>query len=238
METLIREYLVGKRNEPTRMDWIERALADIPAGSRILDAGAGEQQFRKFCTHLHYVSQDFAKYDGAGDGAGLQTQTWDQTRLDLVSDITSIPAPDGSFEAILCTEVFEHIPNPLAALREFSRLLCHKGRLILTVPFCSITHFAPYHFATGLSRYWFQHHLPEAGFAIRSIDHNGNYFEYIAQELRRLRGVAARYARIELSDTQRDAISTVLTTLEQLSDADGGSHELLTFGFHVIAERH
>lgn len=237
METLIHKFPVGKRNEPTRVEWIERALADIPAGWRILDAGAGEQPFRRCCAHLQYISQDFAKYDGAGDGAGLQTSTWDQSRLDIVSDITAIPSPDASFDAILCTEVFEHIPDPIAALKEFARLLRVDGWLILTVPFCSITHFAPFHFATGLSRYWFEHHLPQAGFAIRSIDHNGNFFEYIAQELRRLRGVAARYAHVELSETQRDAISTVLAALEQLSDADHNSHELLNFGFHVIAER-
>src|SRR5881296_1458986 len=108
---------VGRQNESNRRGWIETALKQIPAGSRILDAGAGEQQFKRFCTHLRYVAQDFARYDGKGDGRGLQMAEWNQKGLDIVCDITAIPEPDGCFDVILCTEVFEHLPNPLLALK-------------------------------------------------------------------------------------------------------------------------
>src|SRR5271168_4180816 len=95
--------LPGRKNETTRRQWIAHALLEIPAGSRILDAGCGEQQFRKYCSHLEYVGQDFAAYDGHGDQRGLQTGSWDQTQLDIVCDIVSVPEPDHSFDAILCT---------------------------------------------------------------------------------------------------------------------------------------
>ncbi len=114
---------VGTLNERNRVDWITKTLKRIPKGSKILDAGAGEQQFKKFCSHLKYVSQDFAKYNGKGDQKGLQTKIWDNSNLDIVSDITSIPRPNNSFDAILCTEVFEHLPDPSLAIKEFSRLL-------------------------------------------------------------------------------------------------------------------
>jgi SAM-dependent methyltransferase len=228
---------VGKSNESNRFAWVEQALADIPAGWRLLDAGAGEQRYRPACRHLDYVSQDFARYDGGGDGAGLQTGAWDQTRLDIVSDITAVPEPDRSFDAVLCVEVFEHIPDPVAALREFARLLRSGGRLVLTAPFCSFTHFAPYHFASGLSRYWYEFYLPINGFEVRSIKANGNYFEFLAQETRRLRSIAQRYSGGVLDDEERTAIGTVLNALERFSRDDRGSSELLCFGFHVIAQR-
>ena len=231
------KYTVGAGNEATRNAWVEQALRKLPAGARLLDAGAGEQRYRPFCSHLKYVSQDFAGYDGKGDGAGLQTQVWDQSRLDIVCDITSIPEPDGSFDAVLCTEVFEHLPEPTAALREFARLLKPGGHLILTAPFCSLTHFAPFHFATGFNRYYYKRHLPATGFEILDVQENGNFFEFLAQELRRARGVAARYAGESFTAEELAAIHTVLGALQRFSGNDRGSKELLHFGFHVLARK-
>lgn len=36
----------------------------------------------------------------------------DYGQLDIISDIASIPREDESFDAEMCTEVFEHIVNP------------------------------------------------------------------------------------------------------------------------------
>jgi SAM-dependent methyltransferase len=228
---------VGRRNEATRHRWVERTLAGLPAGARLLDAGAGEQRYRGQCGHLRYVAQDFARYDGRGDGTGLQTERWDQSALDLVCDITAIPEADWSFDAILCTEVFEHLPDPLAALREFRRLLRAGGSLILTAPFCSLTHFAPFHYVTGFNRYFFKTHLPASGFEIVEIEENGNFFEFLAQETRRLRGVAARYAGDAFSAEEQAAVHTLLGALARFSRKDKGSNELLHFGLHVLARK-
>jgi len=116
-------YTVGTNNLFIREQWLEQTLNGITPGSRILDAGAGEQKYRKYCTHLNYVSQDFGKFDGVGDNHGFQTQKWEQTGLDIISDIISIPEPDSSFDAIMCIEVFEHLPEPIKAIEELSRLL-------------------------------------------------------------------------------------------------------------------
>ena len=149
--------IIGTNNEVTRLKWLAETLKRIPQGSRILDAGAGELAQKKYCAHLNYISQDFAKYDGKGNNTGLQTQDWDNSKIDIVSDITSIPQPDASFDAIMCVEVFEHLPDPIAAIKEFSRLLRKNGTLILTAPFCSLTHFAPYHFYSGFNKYYYEY---------------------------------------------------------------------------------
>ena len=227
---------VGTKNQSNRELWLEKTLKQIPAGSRILDAGAGEQQYRRFCTHLNYVAQDFAQYDGKGDGRGLQTESWGQTKLDIVSDITVIPEPDASFDAIMCIEVFEHLPEPIKAIQEFARLIKPGGYLILTAPFCSLTHFAPYHFYTGFNRYFYEEHLPKNGFKIIDFQKNGNFFEYLGQEIRRIPSVAERYTKgSKCNFLESLAIKLCLSMLKRFSKKDCGSSELLHFGYHVYA---
>jgi SAM-dependent methyltransferase len=229
--------VVGMSNESSREHWLEKALGSVPVGSRILDAGAGTQRYKRFCSHLNYVSQDFGQYDGKGDSMGLQTVEFDYGKLDITSDITSIPEPDSSFDAIMCVEVFEHLPNPVQAVLEFSRLLKPGGYLIITAPFCSWTHFAPYHFNTGFNKYWYEKHLIDNDFRIVEISSNGNYFEFIAQEIYRISSVSRQYAKGEPNLFELLGILIMLRMLLRFSKQDNGSSEFLCFGYHVIARK-
>lgn len=179
-------------NEITRQAWLKQTLSALPQGGRLLDAGAGELKNRQHCSHLDYVSQDFCQFQGAVNGMpaeGLQSKTWDTSRIDLVSDIAAIPAPDVSFDAILCSEVLEHVPEPTHALDEFARLLKPGGVLILTAPFVSNVHMAPYHYCSGFSKYWYEHHLALRGFRIESLVSNGDWYSLLRQEITRLGGL-------------------------------------------------
>jgi len=229
-------FTVGTTNESERVKWIEETLKKIPAGLTILDAGAGESQFKKFCDHLKYIAQDFGQYSGEGN-VGLQTGTWDNTKLDIVSDILSIPLPDHSVDAIMCTEVLEHIPDPLGAIKEFNRLVKPGGYLLITAPFASITHFAPYHFASGLSRFFYEKNLAENGFKITDLQLNGNFFEFVAQENRRIKSIAKKYVGKNLNIFQKIIIHLNLRILQNLSKKDKGSSELLCYGIHVFARK-
>ena len=228
---------VGLNNKQSRDIWLEAALQKIPAGMRILDAGASQLQYKKFCAHLNYVSQDFGQYDGKGDGAGLQTQTWDQSQLDIICDITAIPERDGSFDAVMCIEVLEHLPDPIGALKELVRLLHPGGMLVVTAPFNCLTHFAPYFYYSGYSRYFYEHWLKEFGLQILDMKPNGNFFEYMAQELRRLPSISNRYAADHLTWLEKKALRVLLNALARFSAKDKGSDEFLCFGYHVLAKK-
>src|SRR4051812_18474174 len=91
---------IGTTNAQNRHSWVEQALRSLPAGSSILDVGAGEQPYRESCDHLRYVTHDFGQYDGQGSGVGMQTGRWRYRSLDIISDITAIPAPDGAFDNV------------------------------------------------------------------------------------------------------------------------------------------
>jgi len=144
-----------------RDDFIRRHAASLPQGSWVLDAGAGASKYRPLFSHCRYQTQDFCQYQGAA------VQYLEP--IDYVCDITRIPLPDGSLEAIVCTEVIEHVVNPMAALAEFARLLKPGGRLFLTAPMLSHLHMAPYHFYGGFTHYWYRHWLPLSGLTIDEL---------------------------------------------------------------------
>lgn len=226
--------LVGlNENEDTRNAWLKKSLGALPSGARLLDAGAGELRNRELCAHLNYVSQDICQYEGTGDSKGFQTGKWDTSKIDIVCDITNIPEPNDSFDVILCSEVFEHLTDPLKALAEFSRLLKPGGHLIITAPFSSMVHFAPYHFATGFSRYWYEHHFPVNKFKISELTANGDWFSLTKQEILRLPTMARRYGG------GFPIFAYLIAALSALYFAFGSgrksSDDVACFGWHCVA---
>jgi 2-polyprenyl-3-methyl-5-hydroxy-6-metoxy-1,4-benzoquinol methylase len=163
-------------NTERRRDWVARHAASIPAGSRVLDVGAGIGQYRELFRHCEYRAHDF----------GLEPATGGQyTPLDYRSDITAIPVPDASFDAVLCTEVLEHVPEPIAALKEMVRILRPGGSLLISAPLGSHLHQEPYHFYGGYTPHWYSRFLPAAGCEIASIESNLGFFSFFAQETQR-----------------------------------------------------
>ena len=228
---------VGKNNGATRERWLEKTLLSLKEGTSILDAGAGESKYKSLCNHLDYFSQDIAEYDGEGDGKGIQTNKRDYSNLDFVSDICNMPIEDESFDAVMCIEVIEHVPNPVEALGEIHRVLKKGGNLILTAPFNSLTHYAPYHYSTGFSSYFYEHHLNNLGFEIIEIDANGNFFEFLGQETRRLKTVSSKYSNYKLNFFNKVTVYMILNLLNKLSMKNKGSEELLCFGYQVLCKK-
>lgn len=63
--------------------------------------------------------------------------------LDLIGDAHALPFGDNTLDAIVCTEVFEHLIDPPLAACELIRVLKPGGRLVLTTRFCFPLHDRP-----------------------------------------------------------------------------------------------
>jgi len=51
-----------------------------------------------------------------------------------LSPIEKIPHKDKAFDMVVCTDVLEHVPDPIKALEEIKRVLKDNGKIIVTVP--------------------------------------------------------------------------------------------------------
>ena len=233
--------MLRQKNHAARETWIESTLKALPAGTSLLDVGAGECAYKPFCAHLDYLAQDIAEYDGAGDGTGLHTGAWDTSRLDFVCDLYDIPETR-QFDTVFCSEVLEHVVDPVRALEKLVRLTRPGGRIIVTAPFNSITHFAPYHYCTGFSQYFYRLHFERLGCGIEELTANGGYFDVIDQELGRVGRVRRQY-RAGIREPLTWIVMQIARLNARLIAACDGprmdrrSAELQCFGWHVIARK-
>ncbi len=222
------------QNSSNRDIWVKKNLEDIPKGSILLDAGCGPQRYKPYCTHLIYKSQDFGAYDGKGTGEGLQIAGWEYGSLDYIGNIWDIAEKDGFFDAILCTEVLEHIPYPEKTIQEFSRLLKPGGTLLLTAPFCSIPHMEPYYHYNGFSKDFYIYFASKYDLKIISMQTNGNAFDFIAQELLRTSNFITNTIMKLL---YRIVLAAVIPILKFFSKRDTLTDKYLCFGYHVRFEK-
>jgi SAM-dependent methyltransferase len=149
-----------------------RDFADsLPESSRILDVGAGTQPYRELFQGALYESQDWP--------ASEHKQTHDH-----VGDVQAgLSIPDCTFDAVLCTEVLEHVRDVSATLAELHRLLRPGGQLALTVPFVGPLHEEPYDFRR-LTSHGLMAILEDAGFTEIEVMPLSGWFGTFAQMLR------------------------------------------------------
>jgi SAM-dependent methyltransferase len=150
-------------------DFGKEAAASVAKGSLVLDAGAGQGRYKSDFSHTSYFGVDLA----IGDNA------WDYSNLDAYSDLVALPFADNTFDAVLCIQVLEHVPEPLSVLREIARVLKPGGRLFLSAPQSWAQHQKPHDFFRYTS-YGLRHLFERAGMHTESIRNMGDYFWYLS----------------------------------------------------------
>ncbi len=111
---------------------IRTALALTP-GERVLDVGCGPG----------LLCAEMAETVGAGgsvvgvDTADSMLRIAERNRNGMAqmsvrpAEATALPADDATFDALVCTQVLEYVPDVASALAEFRRVLRPGGRLLL-----------------------------------------------------------------------------------------------------------
>lgn len=111
---------------------LAHALADLPLGARVLDAGCGTGGFlRRLEGTLPGLRRVGLEYDG---GAAQRAAAKSGAAV-ACGDVNRLPFADGSFDAVVSVDVLCHrgVTEALA-LEEFHRVLAPGGRVILNLP--------------------------------------------------------------------------------------------------------
>lgn len=154
--------------------FVENVAKSLPTGSSILDAGAGESVYKKYFSHCSYKAIDLA----------VGESRWNYANLDYVCPLHEMPFEDDVFDAVLCTQVLEHLEWPRESVKEMYRVLKPGGKLYMTVPMAHPEHQTPYDFFRYTS-YGLESICKHAGFHDIKITPFGGLWVRWAYELPR-----------------------------------------------------
>jgi SAM-dependent methyltransferase len=119
-----------------------KQIQNIKKGSRVLDLAGNKIQKRG--------QFDIEQYDLQVLYSNLSTAK----HPDVQADASYISFADNSFDAVVCSELLEHVPDPYPVLREMYRVLRPGGTLLICVPFLYQIHGDPYDFGRYTDYYW------------------------------------------------------------------------------------
>ena len=128
------------QNSWLTVDELDRFLSrlDLRPGIRLLDVGCGSGGPTLHIARqmgCHVVGVELSE-EAVAEATRLAHEAGLETRASFLQADASEPLPfeDGSFEALICIDVINHLPDRAGMLGDWARVLRSRGRLLFTDP--------------------------------------------------------------------------------------------------------
>jgi SAM-dependent methyltransferase len=137
----------------------------------IIDIGCGEKPYE-------FLFRNSISYSGVDIEVSGHDHT--NSKIDFYYDGITLPFPDKTFDAAVCFEVLEHIPNPNLFIMEIERIVKPGGRIMLTTPLAWEEHEVPYDYHR-FTAYGLCNLFELGGFKVDSVERTTTHFVAIFQ---------------------------------------------------------
>lgn len=211
-------------------EFLARQLASLPQGSRLLDLGGVKQGQRgrgqRVSGRLQVTVANIVTDKG----------------LDVKADAARLPLAAGSYPAVLCSEVLEHVSDPRPVLAEIYRVLQPGGTALITVPFMFRQHADPADYGRYTEWFWAEN-LARVGFSDFAIEKQGLFGSVLADMLRHWWQQGVIEGRGPLPRLQRRLLPRLMAAARRRAlhfDAKHHAHPIWSSyagGFSIIAHK-
>jgi SAM-dependent methyltransferase len=130
--TAVTGWLTGHEGLAGRL--IRQQGFDVRGAKHILDAGCGNGRYSKFLLREADADAKITAFDLSQQMLRRARERLKSERVTHVSaDLTRLPYPDQTFDAVVCGWVLEHLPDPRPGLSALARVLKPGGKMLLLV---------------------------------------------------------------------------------------------------------
>lgn len=211
-------------------EFLTRQMAGLAQGSRLLDLGGVKQGQRGHGQRVSELLQVTVANIVSDKG------------LDLKADAARLPLAGGSYEAVLCSEVLEHVVDPRPVLAEIYRVLQPGGTALITVPFMFRQHADPADYGRYTEWFWAEN-LQRMGFSEYTIEKQGLFGSLLADMLRHWWQQGVIEGRGPLPRLQRWLLPRLMASTRRRAlrfDANQHTHSMWSSyvgGFGIVARK-
>lgn len=106
----------------------------------------------------------------------------DSEHIDVISDALTIPFKNGKFDAVMNTQVLEHLKEPSLFFNECYRVLKQNGKLFLTTNMAYKIHMEPHNYFF-FTKYGLRYLAEKNNFKVNFIEPQGGAFQVFSKSL-------------------------------------------------------